>query len=78
MGHASTRGALKQESNAAAIATIDGLPADADGTEPSAEVEWGLQAKGGAFMNIIVWVASVCLSLQLLCIVGALIRAKMS
>lgn len=76
MGKACTRGALKNEANADAIATIDARSAGADGVEPTAEVEWGLQAKGGAFMNVIVWMGVVGLSIQLLCITAAIIRAR--
>ena len=76
MGKACTRGALKNEANADAIATIDGRSAGADGVEPTAEVEWGLQAKGGAFMNVIVWIGVVGLSIQLLFITIAIIRAR--
>ena len=77
MGKASTRGALEQEANAAEIAAIDAKSAGADGVEPTAEAEWGLQAKGGAFMNVIVWIGVISAGINLLCCVGALVRMKM-
>ena len=75
MGQASTRAALKQDANADAIAEIDARPAGLDGVEPTAEAEWGLQAKGGAFMNVILWIGTIGLGIQ--CLMTAIYLVKM-
>ena len=70
MGKASTRGALEQEANADELEKIEARNADVG-------AEWGLQAKGGAFMNVIVWIGVISVGLNLLMCIGAFVRMKM-